>query len=174
MTFRISVMTNYRTASHFRRERSRSLSLAYINTMSEQPEVGIFNRLFNAAARARQELAVSNDDSRLLSSTRRLFRRQVPRVRGKFGHLLASRMFQQEFGVAVKYVKLSCFSGLTIALRYRNYKSKLFAAYLASNLHENTLFYFRKLFFRHVSLSQWRCVNRGRSVKYSLEYICQL
>ena len=55
MTFQISVMTNYRTASHFRRERSRSLSLAYINTMSEQPEVGIFNRLFNAAARARQE-----------------------------------------------------------------------------------------------------------------------
>ena len=53
MTFQISVMTNYRTASHFRRERSRSLSLAYINTMSEQPEVGIFNRLFNAAARAK-------------------------------------------------------------------------------------------------------------------------
>ena len=54
--------------------------------------VAVFNRLFNGIARARQELAASNEDSRLLSSTRRLFRREVPRVRGKFGHLLASRI----------------------------------------------------------------------------------
>ncbi|XP_051980611.1 uncharacterized protein LOC127641793 [Xyrauchen texanus] len=53
--------------------------------MSEQPEgEGVFNRLFNAAARARQELAVRNDDS-LLSTTRRLFRRQVNRVGGGSG-----------------------------------------------------------------------------------------
>ncbi|XP_042610340.1 uncharacterized protein LOC109064769 [Cyprinus carpio] len=54
--------------------------------MSEQPEgEGIFNRLFNAAARARQELAARNDDSTLLSTTRRLFRRRVHRVRGGSG-----------------------------------------------------------------------------------------
>jgi hypothetical protein len=63
--------------------------------MLEQPEVErveVFNRLFNAAGRAGQELAASNEDSRLLSSTRRLFRREVPRSRGKFSHLLASRI----------------------------------------------------------------------------------
>ncbi|XP_055073116.2 uncharacterized protein [Misgurnus anguillicaudatus] len=54
--------------------------------MLDQPEgEGIFNRLFNAAARARQELAARNDDSTLLSTTRRLFRRRVHRVRGGSG-----------------------------------------------------------------------------------------
>ncbi|CAM4672662.1 unnamed protein product [Leuciscus chuanchicus] len=54
--------------------------------MLEQPEgEGIFNRLFNAAARARQELAARNDDSTLLSTTRRLFRRRVHRGRGGSG-----------------------------------------------------------------------------------------
>ncbi|XP_023822138.1 uncharacterized protein LOC105358325 isoform X2 [Oryzias latipes] len=49
--------------------------------MSEQPAVEtVFNRLFNAAARARQELAASND-STLLSTTRRLFRRRIHLVR---------------------------------------------------------------------------------------------
>ena len=51
MTFQISVMTNYRTASHFRQERSRSLSLAYINTMSEQPEVfRVLTAFFNSGS----------------------------------------------------------------------------------------------------------------------------
>ena len=53
--------------------------------MSEQreAEVGVFDRVFNAAARARQELTASNQDE-LLSATRRLFRRHVQRIRGKF------------------------------------------------------------------------------------------
>lgn len=71
--------------------------------MSEQPEgEGIFNRLFNAAARARQELAARNEDSTLLSTTRRLFRRRVDRVRGNF-YFLPSELLMcyQKFGVVV-------------------------------------------------------------------------
>lgn len=51
--------------------------------MSEQQEEQrvVFDRIFNAAARARQELSARNDEN-LLTSTRRLFRRQVQRLRG--------------------------------------------------------------------------------------------
>ncbi|KAM9486838.1 uncharacterized protein Hap1MRO34_006736 [Clarias gariepinus] len=54
--------------------------------MSEQQEEQrvVFDRIFNAAARARQELSARNDEN-LLTSTRRLFRRQVQRLRGGSG-----------------------------------------------------------------------------------------
>ena len=54
--------------------------------MSEQRTEGtasVFDRIFNAAARARQELTARNGEE-LVSATRRLFRRQAQRIRGKF------------------------------------------------------------------------------------------
>lgn len=46
----------------------------------EEAETLVFDRVFNAAARARQELSARDG---LLSITRRLFRRQLQRIQGK-------------------------------------------------------------------------------------------
>ena len=52
----------------------------------ETDRTSTFDRLFNAASRARQELA-SRDPENLLSTTRRLFRRR-PVTQGMFALLL--------------------------------------------------------------------------------------